>query len=67
MSNISLNSWVKTLFNNLYLYNTILEAYNKQILEVALGINVKAWEFNYNYNELEGLPLLRDILYFNNE
>jgi len=41
MSSIGLDSWVKTSFNNLYLYNTILEAYSRQILEVALGINVK--------------------------
>jgi hypothetical protein len=32
-----------------------------------LGINVKAWESDYNYNELKDFPFLSDILYFDNE
>jgi hypothetical protein len=55
------------LFDKLCLYNIILEAYSRQILEVALGIDVKAWESNYNYDELEGFPFLGDVLYFDNE
>jgi hypothetical protein len=67
MSGTGLNSWVKTSFDKLRLYNIILEAHGRQTLEVALGINVKAWESNYNYDELEGFPFLGDILYFDNE
>ncbi len=62
-----LDSQVETLFNKLRLYNIILEAYDRQILEVALGININIQESNYNYNELEGFPFLGDVLYFNNK
>jgi hypothetical protein len=67
MGGISLDSWVKTSFNKLRLCNTILEAYGKQTLEVALGIDVKAWESDHDYNELEGFPFSKDVLYFDNE
>jgi hypothetical protein len=67
MSGIGLDSWVKTSFNKLCLCNTILKAHDKQTLEVTLGINVKAWESDYNYDELKGFPFLKDVLYFNNE
>jgi hypothetical protein len=42
MSSIGLDLWVKTFFDNLRLYNIILEAYGRQTLEAALGIDVKA-------------------------
>lgn len=67
MSGTGLDSWVETSFDNLRLCNTILEAHGRQTLEVALGIDVKAWESDHNYNELDGLPLSRDVLYFDNE
>jgi hypothetical protein len=44
-----------------------LEAHSRRTLEAALEINIKAWESNYNYNELEGFPFLGDILYFDNK
>jgi hypothetical protein len=67
MGSTGLDSWIETLFNKLRLYNIILEAYSRQILEVALGINVKVWESDYDYNELEGFPFSGDILYFDNK
>jgi hypothetical protein len=42
MGGIGLDSWVKTSFNKLCFCNIILEAYSRQILEAALGIDVKA-------------------------
>jgi len=67
MSGTGLDSWVETSFDNLRLCNTILEAHGRQTLEAALGIDVKAWESDHDYDELEGLPLSRDVLYFDNE
>lgn len=67
MSSIGLDSWVETSFDRLRLCNTILKAYGRQILEAALGIDVKVQESNHNYDELEGFPFLGDVLYFNNE
>ena len=67
ITNTGLNSWVKSLFNNLYYYSIILEAYNRRILEVALGINVRVQEFYYNYNNLEDFIFLSNVLYFNNK
>jgi hypothetical protein len=67
MGSTGLDSWVKTSFDKLRLCNTILEAHSRQTLEAALGINVKAWESDHNYNELEGFPFLGDVLYFDNE
>jgi hypothetical protein len=42
MSKIDLNSWVENSFNNLRRYGTILKAHDRLILEVALGIDVRA-------------------------
>ncbi|KAL5407035.1 hypothetical protein PMIN04_011845 [Paraphaeosphaeria minitans] len=67
MSGTGLDSWVETSFDNLRLCNTILEAHGRQTLEAALGIDVKAWESDHDYDELEGLPLSGDVLYFDNE
>jgi hypothetical protein len=36
-------------------------------LEVALGIDVKAWESDHDYDKLEGFPFSGDVLYFDNE
>lgn len=63
MSSIGLDSQVETLFDKLRLCNTILEAYGRQILEAALGIDMKAQESNYNYNKLKGFPFLGDVSY----
>ena len=67
MSGTGLDSWVETSFDKLRLCNTILEAHGRQTLEAALGINVKAWESDHNYDELEGFPFSGDVLYFDNE
>ncbi len=67
ISSTGLDSQVETLFNKLCLYNIILEAYGRQTLEVALGINIKVQESDYNYNKLEGFSFLGDVLYFNNK
>jgi hypothetical protein len=48
-------------------YGTILEAHGRRTLEAALGIDVRAWESNYNYDELEDFPFSSDVLYFDNE
>ncbi|KAI0528336.1 heterokaryon incompatibility protein-domain-containing protein [Xylaria digitata] len=67
MSGTGLGSWVETLFDKLRLCNTILETHGRQTLEAALGIDVKAWESDHNYEELEGFPFSEDVLYFDNE
>lgn len=67
MSGTGLESWVKTSFDNLRLCNTILKAHGRRTLEAALEIDVKAWELDHDYDELEGLPLSGDVLYFDNE
>ncbi|KAI0551613.1 heterokaryon incompatibility protein-domain-containing protein [Xylaria curta] len=67
MSGTGLCSWVETLFDKLRLCNTILETHGRQTLEAALGIDVKAWESNHNYEELEDFPFSEDALYFDNE
>jgi hypothetical protein len=67
MSSIGLNSWVESSFDNLRHCGSILEAYGRRILEVALGIDVRAWESDYDYGELEDFPFSSDILYFDNE
>ena len=67
MSDMGLNSWVESSFNNLRRYGIILEAHGRRILEAALGIDVKAWESDYNYDGLEDFPFLSDVLYFDNE
>jgi hypothetical protein len=55
MGGTGLESWVETSFDKLRLCNTILEAHGRQTLEAALGIDVKAWESDHNYDELEGV------------
>jgi len=67
MGSTGLDSWVETSFDKLRLCNTILEAHGRQTLEAALGIDVKAWESDHDYDELEGFPFSRDVLYFDNE
>ena len=67
MSNMGLNSWVESSFDNLRRCGTILEAHGRQTLEAALGIDVRAWESDHNYDELEGFPFSSDVLYFDNE
>jgi Heterokaryon incompatibility protein (HET)/SET domain len=67
MGGTGLDSWVETSFDKLRLCNTILEAHGRQTLEAALGIDVKAWESDHNYDELEGFPFSGDVLYFGNE
>jgi hypothetical protein len=67
MSGTGLDSWVETSFDRLRLCNTILEAHSRQTLEAALGIDVKAWESDYNYDKLEGFPFLGNVLYFDNK
>ena len=67
MSDMGLNSWVESSFNNLRRYGIILEAHGRRILEAALGIDVKAWESDHDYDELEGFPFSGDILYFDNK
>ncbi|MCJ1386334.1 hypothetical protein MMC17_009460 [Xylographa soralifera] len=67
MDGTGLDSWVEISFDKLRLCNTILEAHGRQTLEAALGIDVKAWESDYDYNELEGFPFSGDVLYFDNE
>ncbi|KAI0914716.1 heterokaryon incompatibility protein-domain-containing protein [Ustulina deusta] len=67
MSGTGLGSWVETLFDKLRLCNTILETHGRQTLEAALGIDVKAWESDHNYEKLEGFPFSEDVLYFDNE
>ncbi|KAI8623900.1 heterokaryon incompatibility protein-domain-containing protein [Xylariaceae sp. FL1651] len=67
MNGKGLDSWVETSFDELRLCNAILEAHGRQTLEAALGTDVEAWESDHNYDELEGFPFRRDVLYFNNE
>jgi hypothetical protein len=66
-SNMDPNSWVENSFDNLRRYSTILEAHGRPTLEVALGIDLRAWESDYNYNGLEDFPFSSDVLYFDNE
>ncbi|KAI0438720.1 heterokaryon incompatibility protein-domain-containing protein [Xylaria telfairii] len=67
MSGTRLCSWVDTLFDKLRFCNTILETHGRQTLEAALGIDVKAWESNHNYEELVGFPFPEDALYFDDK
>ena len=67
MSGTGLYSSVEDSFDKLRLCNTILEVHGKQTLEAALGIDVKAWESDHDYGELEGFPFSGDVLYFDNE
>jgi hypothetical protein len=67
MSNTVLNSWAENSFDNLRRWGTILKAHGRQTLEAALGIDVKAWGSDHNYDELEDFPFSSDVLYFGNE
>jgi hypothetical protein len=67
MSKMDLNSWVENSFDNLRRCGTILEAHGRPTLEAALGIDVRAWESDNNYDELEDFPFSSDVLYFDNE
>jgi hypothetical protein len=67
MSGTGLDSWVETSFDSLRRCGTILEAHGRRTLEAALGIDVRAWESDHNYYELEDFPFSGDVLYFNNE
>ncbi|KAI0115498.1 heterokaryon incompatibility protein-domain-containing protein [Nemania sp. FL0031] len=67
MSGTGLVSWVETLFDKLRLCNTIRDTYDRQTLEAALGIDVKAWESDHSYEELEDFPFSEDVLYFDND
>lgn len=53
--------YCKTSFDKLCLCNTILEAHSRPTLEAALGIGVKAWKSNYDYDKLEGFLFLRNV------
>ncbi|KAJ8123774.1 hypothetical protein ONZ43_g350 [Nemania bipapillata] len=66
-SGTGLDSWVETLFDKLRLCNKILETHGRQTLEAALGIDVKAWESDHKYEELEGFPFSEDAVYFSNK
>ena len=67
MSNMGLNSWVENSFDNLRRCGTILEAHGRRTLEAALGIDVRAWESDHDYDGLEDFPFSSDVLYFDNE
>ena len=67
MSGTGLDSWVETSFDSLRRCYTILEAYGRQTLEAALGIDVEAWKSDHNNDELEDFPFSEDVLYFDNE
>ena len=67
MSNMGLNSWVENSFNNLRRCGIFLKAHGRRTLEAALGIDVRAWESDHSYDELEDFPFSSDVLYFNNE
>lgn len=64
MNNMDLNSWVENSFDNLRNCYTILGAHGRQILEATLGVDVRAWESEHNYDELEDFSFSGDILLF---
>ncbi|KID94864.1 heterokaryon incompatibility protein, partial [Metarhizium majus ARSEF 297] len=66
MSSTGLNSWVEETFDKLRCCGTILAAHDKRTLEAALGIDVRAWESDHDYDELEDF-FSSDVLYFDNE
>lgn len=67
MSGTGLDLRAEISFRKLRFCNTTLEAYGRQTLEAALRIDVKTWEIDYNYAELEALPFSGDILYFDKD
>lgn len=66
MSSTGLNSWVEETLDKLRCCGTILAAHDKRTLEAALGIDVRAWESDHDYDELEDF-FSSDVLYFDNE
>ncbi|KAI1144792.1 heterokaryon incompatibility protein-domain-containing protein [Nemania diffusa] len=67
MSGTGQHSCVDFMFGRLRLSSTILETYGRQTLEAALGHDVKTWESDHNYEELEDFHFSKDVLYFDNE
>ena len=63
MVKTGLKSSVETSFDNLRRCGAILAANNRRTLEAALGIDVRAWESDHDYDELEDF-FSSDVLYF---
>jgi len=67
MTGTGLESWVENSFDEFRRCETILEAYGREMLEAALGVDVRTWKSEHDLEELDYVPFSRDVLFFDNE